>query len=131
LSLEAAADLPAPESSAPEVQILRDESRVVVGKLLSSIRSRERRLMELVFLEERPNYRTISTTLQVPVGSIGPTRSRILKSFGPKPGTGNSGHNTGALPRIVAWDVVDCWARVVLPSPRVTGHASAIDAFTR
>jgi RNA polymerase sigma factor (sigma-70 family) len=81
VSLEAAPDLPAPESSAPDVQVLRDESSVVVGRLLSSIRARERQLMEHVFIDDRPNYRMISATLQLPVGSIGPTRSRILKKL--------------------------------------------------
>jgi RNA polymerase sigma factor (sigma-70 family) len=81
VSLDAAPDIPSPETSGPDIHVLREESRLLVGALLSSIPASERQLIELVFRDERPNYQDISATMQRPVGSIGPTRSRILRKL--------------------------------------------------
>jgi DNA-directed RNA polymerase specialized sigma24 family protein len=48
--------------------------RDALGKLKPS----DRELLELLFATERPSYRAISHSVQRPVGSIGPTRQRLL-----------------------------------------------------
>jgi hypothetical protein len=45
---------------------------------MASITPEERHLIRLLTAEERPCYATISAATSRPVGSLGPTRRRIL-----------------------------------------------------
>jgi len=56
------------------------ESLEEVQKLLSKLPSRERRVVALYYLEGR-SYEEISTTLNIPVNSIGPVLSRARKKL--------------------------------------------------
>ena len=58
--------------------LLVDEIRSTVLRTLRSLSDYERRLVDLLFAEASPSYANISEALGVPVGSIGPTRCRIL-----------------------------------------------------
>ncbi len=67
-------------ASAPEVdeRILADERDQVVREALSHLPSRWQRLLELLMADPPASYADISTELDLPVGSIGPTRGRCL-----------------------------------------------------
>jgi RNA polymerase sigma factor (sigma-70 family) len=60
----------------PEAELLAAEERLVLGRALASLSGRERRLLTLLAAEPDASYDRISTALQMPVGSIGPTRAR-------------------------------------------------------
>lgn len=49
--------------------------------LVATLPSRQRDLMELLMAEGRPSYVEVSATLGMPVGSIGPTRQRCLRTL--------------------------------------------------
>ena len=61
------------------------EARVAVRTALAGLAPRERRLIELLVAEDRPDYRTVATLVGRPVGSIGPTRQRILARLRQEP----------------------------------------------
>jgi len=56
----------------------RREQCVALREAMASITSEERRLIGLLTVEDRPCYATISAATSRPVGSLGPTRRRIL-----------------------------------------------------
>jgi RNA polymerase sigma factor (sigma-70 family) len=67
-------------ASTPEVdeRILADERDQVVREALSRLPSRWQRLLELLMADPPASYADISSELDLPVGSIGPTRGRCL-----------------------------------------------------
>jgi RNA polymerase sigma factor (sigma-70 family) len=66
--------------SEPEVdeRILADERAQVVRDALSGLPRRWQRLLELLMADPPASYADISNELDLPVGSIGPTRGRCL-----------------------------------------------------
>ena len=68
--------LPAQESAETEVAA-SDESRRI-WKAVSALDERCRRLLRVIAFDDRPDYATLATELEMPVGSIGPTRRRCL-----------------------------------------------------
>jgi RNA polymerase sigma factor (sigma-70 family) len=64
----------------PEIdeRLLADESAQVVRDALSRLPSRWQRLLELLMADPPMPYADISDELGLPIGSIGPTRSRCL-----------------------------------------------------
>ena len=66
------------ELDGPEVTALRREQQVLVRRALADLPDRHRELMELLIASPPVSYREISVRLGIPVGSIGPTRARIL-----------------------------------------------------
>ncbi len=67
-------------ASSPEVdaRILADERDQVVREALSRLPGRWQRLLELLMADPPASYADISSELDLPVGSIGPTRGRCL-----------------------------------------------------
>jgi RNA polymerase sigma factor (sigma-70 family) len=67
-------------SSSPEVdeRILADERDQVVRDALGRLPRRWQRLLELLMADPPVSYADISSELDLPVGSIGPTRGRCL-----------------------------------------------------
>lgn len=66
-----------PQRSAEQQAVEHDEADrlwLAVGTL----NERCQRLLRIVAFEHRPDYRQVAATLDMPVGSIGPTRSRCL-----------------------------------------------------
>jgi RNA polymerase sigma factor (sigma-70 family) len=61
--------------------LVRAEDRKVAQRLLATLRPDEQRFISLVFDDARPGYRTVSQAIDRPVGSIGPTRQRILRKL--------------------------------------------------
>jgi DNA-directed RNA polymerase specialized sigma24 family protein len=62
----------------PAEVVLDRFSQAVVRSVVLRLPARPRVLLERIAQEDRPNYASISTALQMPVGSIGPTRRRGL-----------------------------------------------------
>ncbi|WP_448611825.1 RNA polymerase sigma factor [Geodermatophilus sp. URMC 60] len=67
-----------PEEDGPEATALRREQQVLVRRALAELPDRHRQLMELLVASPPISYQEISARLGMPVGSIGPTRARIL-----------------------------------------------------
>ena len=67
-------------ASGPEVdeRILADERDQVVRDALSRLPNRWQRLLELLMADPPASYAEISNQLDLPIGSIGPTRGRCL-----------------------------------------------------
>jgi RNA polymerase sigma factor (sigma-70 family) len=67
-------------AASPEVDegILADERAQVVRDALSHLPRRWQRLLELLMADPPASYADISSELDLPVGSIGPTRGRCL-----------------------------------------------------
>ena len=67
-----------PDEDGPEAAALRQEHQVLVRRALAELPDRHRQLMELLVASPPISYQEISARLGMPVGSIGPTRARIL-----------------------------------------------------
>jgi RNA polymerase sigma factor (sigma-70 family) len=63
----------------PEDAVLAAEARDVVARAVAALPGRRRALLTLLALEE--DYDVIGEALDMPVGSIGPTRARALQQL--------------------------------------------------
>jgi RNA polymerase sigma factor (sigma-70 family) len=66
------------EQDGPEASALRSEEVALVRRAMADLPDRQRQLLELLVASPPISYRDISAQLGMPVGSIGPTRARIL-----------------------------------------------------
>jgi RNA polymerase sigma factor (sigma-70 family) len=62
----------------PEARALATEERVILERAIAALPDRQRRLLALLAAQPDANYEHISATLEMPLGSIGPTRARGL-----------------------------------------------------
>jgi len=62
----------------PEAHVLRQEQAAMVREALGKLPQRHQRLLELLVASPPLSYEEISARLGMPVGSIGPTRARLL-----------------------------------------------------
>jgi RNA polymerase sigma factor (sigma-70 family) len=62
-----------------EHRLVARQNRAALAQAITGLSSRQRHLLALLFAEPAPSYDEISRTLEMPVGSIGPTRARILE----------------------------------------------------
>jgi RNA polymerase sigma factor (sigma-70 family) len=67
------ADLPPPER-----RIVADERGAVLWGALGGISPRCQQLLRVLMAEPPPSYEAVSAALDMPIGSIGPTRARCL-----------------------------------------------------
>lgn len=66
----------------PELDAQRLERQQMVREAMQQLCWRERALLEALFMQTRPmSYEDISRELEMPVGSIGPTRARAFKKL--------------------------------------------------
>ena len=70
--------LDGPDEDGPEAAALRREQQVLVRRALADLPDRHRQLMELLLASPAISYQEIGARLGMPIGSIGPTRARIL-----------------------------------------------------
>jgi RNA polymerase sigma factor (sigma-70 family) len=68
----------ASESADPERELLAAERRLILGRALSTLPERHRKLMTMLVAQPDTDYEQLSTALAMPVGSIGPIRGRSL-----------------------------------------------------
>jgi RNA polymerase sigma factor (sigma-70 family) len=66
----------APGHSSP---LLRRERAAVLRAGVAALRPREARLLRMLFADPTPSYEEIGRALDMPIGSIGPTRARALR----------------------------------------------------
>jgi RNA polymerase sigma factor (sigma-70 family) len=78
LSTEVAATT-ADAADDPELRALQALTRAALDRAIVELPDRHARLLRLAFLADERDYATISRTLDMPVGSIGPTRKRALR----------------------------------------------------
>ena len=71
-----------PECAAPEAppwhDILVAERDVALHRSFTRLKARDQALLTLLMEEDGPDYEEISSALDMPIGSIGPTRARAL-----------------------------------------------------
>lgn len=62
----------------PEAAFLDDEASRAVRDAVEALSGRRRRLVDALFYEQHGDYAVVSRLTEMPVGSIGPTRARVL-----------------------------------------------------
>jgi RNA polymerase sigma factor (sigma-70 family) len=62
-------------------EIHRWEQRQLLDQAMSQLEPRCRQLLSALFQESKPNYQELAGSLQIAVGSIGPTRARCFKKL--------------------------------------------------
>jgi RNA polymerase sigma factor (sigma-70 family) len=67
-----------PEESSPEAEVVENDEKAALWQALSRLPDRCQRLLRIVAWEPRPDYSSVADTLEMPIGSIGPTRRRCL-----------------------------------------------------
>lgn len=70
--------LVAPESDGPESSVLAGAAQKALWRNISRLSERCQRMLRVIAFAERPDYAGLSEALDMPVGSIGPTRGRCL-----------------------------------------------------
>lgn len=66
------------DTNGPEARTIRDEHERLLRIAVGMLPERDQALLDLLVVPEPPNYQQISALLGMPVGSIGPTRARII-----------------------------------------------------
>jgi RNA polymerase sigma factor (sigma-70 family) len=67
-----------PAEDGPEASALRHEREALVRRALAGLPERQRSLLTLLVTSPPLSYEEIGARLDMPVGSIGPTRARLL-----------------------------------------------------
>jgi DNA-directed RNA polymerase specialized sigma24 family protein len=62
----------------PAEQVLIDERDRTLLRHLAQLSARCRQLLRVVAMVDRPDYDTVAQAMQMPRGSVGPTRGRCL-----------------------------------------------------
>ncbi|WP_029145582.1 RNA polymerase sigma factor [Microbacterium luticocti] len=71
--------LPVHESA--EASAARSDEAHVLWEAIAQLTERCRRLLRVIAFDDRPDYARIADDLQMPIGSIGPTRQRCLQKL--------------------------------------------------
>jgi len=69
------------EDSALDEELIANERHRVLWRALRQLPARCLQLLQIVAFSDRPNYAAIADALEMPVGSIGPTRGRCLQKL--------------------------------------------------
>lgn len=74
-------ELPEPDcpTPAPDEDLLRSERDAALWSAFSRLPGRDQALLRLLTADPAPSYEEIGAALDMPVGSIGPTRARCLE----------------------------------------------------
>jgi RNA polymerase sigma factor (sigma-70 family) len=65
----------------PEARVLHDEAHSAVKRAVEHLEGRARLLVDMMFYQPGLGYAQVSGATGMPVGSIGPTRGRLLQSL--------------------------------------------------
>lgn len=68
-------------SPGPEAAVLVEEARGAVRAAVAGLPGRRRQLVQALFFQPERDYASLAGELGIPVGSIGPTRGRVLRSL--------------------------------------------------
>ncbi|HLU55102.1 MAG TPA: sigma-70 family RNA polymerase sigma factor [Pseudonocardia sp.] len=69
------------EDPGPEAQVLAEEVRRAVAHAVTELPVKPRALVNALFSTPEPNYAEVSRQMGLPIGSIGPTRQRALRTL--------------------------------------------------
>ena len=78
-SLETERDTVPDQGPTPESVVLSNERRALVLEALGALSERCQLLLRVLASSAQPRYSDVSAALEIPVGSIGPTRARCLE----------------------------------------------------
>jgi RNA polymerase sigma factor (sigma-70 family) len=67
-----------PEETSPESEVVTNDEKAILWQAISRLPERCQKLLRIVAWEPRPDYSSVADTLEMPIGSIGPTRRRCL-----------------------------------------------------
>lgn len=67
-----------PRQRSAESEAIEHTGNSALWQVVDSLPDRCRRLLRIVAFEDRPDYQQVAQALDMPVGSIGPTRGRCL-----------------------------------------------------
>ena len=70
---------PAPDVTEPVERLLRFERRAALREAINHLYPHERELLTMLATDPPPTYGEISAALDMPIGSIGPTRARCIE----------------------------------------------------
>jgi RNA polymerase sigma factor (sigma-70 family) len=62
-------------------RLIRQEQVAEVRRAMHELPGRTRTMLQLLMQDEPPSYEELASSLQLPVGSIGPTRGRALRKL--------------------------------------------------
>jgi RNA polymerase sigma factor (sigma-70 family) len=65
-------------AAVPDVRLLESERRAAVRSAVTTLPGRDRKLLTLLYSDNEPSYADIGRSMRMPIGSIGPTRGRVL-----------------------------------------------------
>ena len=68
-------------ATCPETVVLSRETRGMVARAVAELPQRRRVLVRALFADDEVRYSEISQALDLPPGSIGPTRGRVLRTL--------------------------------------------------
>ncbi len=68
-------------ATCPETVVLNRETRGMVARAVAQLPQRRRTLVRALFADDDVRYADISQALDLPAGSIGPTRGRVLRTL--------------------------------------------------
>ena len=71
----------APPAAGPEGAVLGRGRAYTLWRHVAGLPARCQRLLRVIAFEDHPDYASLSTELDMPVGSIGPTRKRCLNKL--------------------------------------------------
>jgi RNA polymerase sigma factor (sigma-70 family) len=67
-----------PVQTSPESEVVSDDEKARLWRALARLPERCQKLLRIVAWEPRPDYSSVAEGLDMPIGSIGPTRRRCL-----------------------------------------------------
>jgi RNA polymerase sigma factor (sigma-70 family) len=70
-----------PEEGSAEAEVVRRDADSLLWSAVERLSGRCQALLRIVAFEHRPDYTKIAADLEMPVGSIGPTRGRCLQKL--------------------------------------------------
>ncbi len=62
----------------PDQRLIDDARNAVLARAVTQLTEHQHRLLQLLISDPTPSYQEISSRLAIPIGSIGPTRMRIM-----------------------------------------------------
>ena len=68
-----------PDADAPDRHVLNEATHEAVRRAIAELPEESQRLLHILFTDPPPSYAEVAAALGMPVGSIGPTRGRVLE----------------------------------------------------
>jgi DNA-directed RNA polymerase specialized sigma24 family protein len=94
---DVALDPPDTEAAPPDTALLVGERDAALLAALDRLSEKCRRLLRVLMADPEPSYEQVGAALDMPIGSIGPTRGRCLQHLR-RQLTGISGADRGSQP---------------------------------